>query len=172
LLASGSWNKMEEMHKMIAPDHLMARLCRPKCGGAGFTLIELMVVLAVIAIVAGALLPGLSKARVKAQGIICIDNNKQMCLAWRLYSEDKGDKIPGARGWDVAAGLRQPDWTAGNSLSLVDPSAESNWNVEKYNKKSVLWPYCGGALGIWKCPGDRSTGINNKNQKGTNTKCG
>lgn len=130
----------------------------------GFTLIELLVVIAIIAILAGMLLPALSKAKAKAQGILCLNNSKQLCLAWRLYSEDNNDKIPGARGWEISVNRIQPDWAGTNWLSLVDPSDESNWNADKFTRQSVLWPYCGGALGIWKCPGDRSTGVNNKGQ--------
>ncbi len=113
----------------------------------GFTLIELLVVIAIMAILASLLLPSLVKAKIKAQGLACMSNLKQLTGAWWMYADDNADRLPGPDSW-VSGWL---DFNGGNSdntnlLYLIDA------------RYAQLGPYTR-SPGIYKCPADLSAVI-------------
>src|SRR5207245_2504684 len=65
---------------------------------SAFTLIELLVVIGIIAILVALLLPVLSKAKGRAQGIACVNDLKQFGYAWQMYGHDNNDRIPPNQG--------------------------------------------------------------------------
>ncbi|KAF0178945.1 MAG: hypothetical protein FD161_1704 [Limisphaerales bacterium] len=122
----------------------------PSRKAPGFTLIELLVVIAIIAILAGMLLPALSKAKQKGHGIKCLNNMRGLTLGWAIYASDHDDRIPFAGSGTGVSG----SWISGTMN--FNPANASNWDVTVDLEKSVLWPYCGKAAAVFKCPADRS----------------
>jgi prepilin-type N-terminal cleavage/methylation domain-containing protein len=125
---------------------------------SGFTLIELLVVIGIIAVLAALLLPVLDKAKLKAKGIQCMNNHRQLAIAWKMYVDDSREFLPFASYWPYGPA----ELTAENQYAWVtggmdfNPNNPSNWDIHQDIANSPLWSYCGKSAAIWKCPADSS----------------
>ncbi len=126
----------------------------------GFTLIELLVVIAIIAILAAMLLPALTLAKQKAQSIACMNNNKQLTLAWIMYANDNEDRLapndyPYLTGFANAANKDLlKSWVVGTMADPFDRLSGQNGqpSIITYSQ-SLLYTYVKN-VGVYKCPAD------------------
>jgi len=137
---------------------LTARNCLQRAirSSGAFTLLELLVVLAVISLLASIMFPALSRSQPLTRAAQCANNNRQLCHAWRMYADDSRDQIVYASddGSGSANPLNQYAWTQAHLDR--SPVNRVNWDTS-YVTNAPLWPYSHGSLSIYRCPSDRSS---------------
>jgi prepilin-type N-terminal cleavage/methylation domain-containing protein/prepilin-type processing-associated H-X9-DG protein len=122
----------------------------------GFTLLELLIVVAIIGVLAAMLLPALARSKARAQAIFCMNDRKQLALAWTMYSGDNNDRLVYNLGGDAnrqsLAPRDQPNWV--NNIMDWDTSPD-NTNTA-FVSTSLLGAYASFAASIYKCPADKA----------------
>jgi prepilin-type processing-associated H-X9-DG protein len=115
-------------------------------------LIELLVVIAIIAILAAMLLPSLARAKMKAWGVSCESNLRQLQIAWVMYADDNNQKV-------VSSGYRSPTEPTAWVNGWLDFNAGNpdNWDESTLRdpNRARFAPYLQN-VGVYKCPADQS----------------
>ena len=136
---------------------------RTNHGKSGFTLVELLVVIGIIAVLIGVLLPALNVARQQAQSIQCLSNMRQLGTAFVLYVNDNHGWMPSCdtcgpntptQFWSGATSATQtPLWPAGVSATQTWVGWVDSGPAESALENGTLWKYIHNA-GLYKCPSD------------------
>ena len=150
--------KLLGMHHMRIAANQYRDIAEPKAFSGrfrpGFTVVELLVVVAVIAILAALLLPALGGANQRGKAVFCLNNLRQLGLALHLYAGDHDDALPYNMG---AEGTHE---TVAKGEFLNWANDVMSWELNSENTNTLLLtigglgPYVGGVAKVFKCPSD------------------
>ena len=121
----------------------------------GFTLVELLTVMATIAVLAALLLPILSKAKIKAQRTTCLSNLRQLGFAWALYRDDNSDYVVESYPGSSPASPNPEVWVKGDMSNAAEAGDED------LLRQGKLYPY-NQSIAIYHCSADQGVTINEK----------
>jgi prepilin-type N-terminal cleavage/methylation domain-containing protein/prepilin-type processing-associated H-X9-DG protein len=132
----------------------MLTIQKPRPASA-FTLIELLVTIAIVALLAAVLVRALARAKAKAKAISCMNGQRQLTLAWRMYTDDSRGRLPYATENFYNSATRSATWVTGQMDR--DSHNRSNWDLKQDILTSPLGSYGANVPALWKCPSDQSS---------------
>ena len=113
----------------------------------GFTLVELLVVIGIIAVLIGILLPTINRARVKSRTVACAAQLKDIGNLFRIYLNDHKNRLPHV---NTLPSMQPPlaiDPATGKSLPTIYETLDRNWQPKPIGQAQ-------GSTGVWRCPAD------------------
>jgi len=137
---------------------LVVGISHPKAGRA-FTLMELLVVISIIAIIASLILPAMARAKARAQSSFCLNNTRQLSLAWMVYADDHNGQL----AYNLGQSARNPaavPATGGAGMGGNWVNNVENWEMNPDNTNAAavvatgIGPYTSKAAALYHCPSD------------------
>lgn len=119
--------------------------CSPR---VAFTLIELLIVVAIIGVLASLLLTALAGSKARARSLFCQNNNKQLITGWLMYADDHSQRL--AYNLGGAAARTNLNWAAG----VLDWELTSDNTNLAFLTDAALGPYVARASTVYRCPSD------------------
>jgi len=117
-----------------------------------FTLIELPVVIAIIAILMAILMPALQRAREQGQRAPCLSNLRQLTLAWILYADENDDRVVSSEAGGTWTSQYGEPWVGVTWASTYGQGGQlPEADQVKGIQAGLLWPYVK-ELGLYECP--------------------
>ena len=112
----------------------------------GFTLVELLVVIAIIAILMAILMPALNRVKEQGKRVVCLNNLRQLMLAWSVYADENDDKL-------VRGDTGEYDSIHADEIPWVLKDYRTNDMDKKRNAilDGALFPFCNN-IELYKCP--------------------
>ena len=135
------------------------RISHTKAGRA-FTLIELLVVISIIAIIASLILPAIARAKARAQGSFCLNNTKQLTVAWMVYADDHNGQLAYNLGQSARNPVAMPSIAGTSSMAENWVNNVENWELNPDNTNAAavvttgLGPYTSKTAALYHCPSD------------------
>jgi prepilin-type processing-associated H-X9-DG protein len=164
LQEDNTWNQKMRSSNMKRPNAPR----RGQSTSRAFTLIELLVLVAIVAFLVAMRLPSLARTKRDTQGVSCMNNTKQLTVAWYMYSDDNNGKLVfNTDGTSTGKVYQDESWVGGwlDFVSGNPDNVNTNYLIRHDLSPPSSYLYCG-YLGVYlksptvfKCPADKATAM-------------